>query len=171
MQAIDADESAYHRLIRRAVELARQEAETEDRLERGRLRRQIDSETRHATGVAKAPAIVHFVRGLIEAGEAVLVFAWHHEVIDIIGGGLNAAAYLGLERAKPVRLTGRESEAEKAAARDAFIAGDSSVCILNLRSAAGIDGLQARNPSSSSPSSTGRRRCTRNARTAPTATA
>lgn len=138
VQSVDGDPASFNRLIARAVTLAEREAETEDHLERGRLRREIDAITRHATGMSKATSAAVFIRSLIEAGEAVLVFAWHHDVVDVIQ---NALAEFGC-----VAMTGRQSEREKDEGKRRFIDGEVAACILNLRSSAGVDGLQIRNP-------------------------
>ena len=138
LQAVDGDAGQYHRLVARAVELAAREAETKDQLERGRLRREIDAITRHATGVTKAAAALHFVKSLLDAGDAVLCFAWHHEVVDRLREGL------GHERC--AAMTGRETTTQKADAQAAFVEARVDALVLNLRTSAGLDGLQARNP-------------------------
>lgn len=93
-----------------------------------------DWKMRHATGVAKAPYVAEFVRMLLETDERVVLFGWHHDVYAIWREKLREA--------RPVFYTGSESPTQKDAARDAFVAGDSRVLIMSLRSGAGLDGLQ-----------------------------
>lgn len=131
---IDHDRNTFDKLIGRAVELAGRYADIEDRLERGRAAREIENETRRATGIAKAPYVAEFVASLIEAGERPLVYAHHHDVHDAIADRL--------EKHNPVRISGRETTAAKAAAVESFRDGASSVAVIALRTAAGIDGLQ-----------------------------
>lgn len=95
---------------------------------------EFDRLLRQATGVAKAPYVAEFVRLLLESGQKVLLFGWHREVYSIWQEKL--AAY------NPVMYTGSESPNQKQAAKEAFIAGDSQVMLISLRSGAGIDGLQ-----------------------------
>lgn len=89
---------------------------------------------RQATGIAKAPHVAAFVKMLLESEEKVVLFGWHHEVYSI---WLEALAEF-----KPVLYTGKESVAQKAASKRAFVEGDSRILIVSLRAGAGLDGLQ-----------------------------
>lgn len=51
--------------------------------QRAMLEETISRQARQATGVAKAPFVCQFVRMLLDGGEQVLLFAHHHEVMDI----------------------------------------------------------------------------------------
>lgn len=95
---------------------------------------EFDQLVRQATGVAKAPYVAEFVRLLIESGQQVLLFGWHREVYGIWQQQL--ADY------NPVMYTGSESPAQKKAAKDAFVRGESRVILMSLRAGVGIDGLQ-----------------------------
>lgn len=95
---------------------------------------QFDLLVRQATGVAKAPYVAEFVRLLVESGEKVLLFGWHREVYGIWQERL--------AEFNPVLYTGTESPRQKAAAKEAFVNGDSQVMLISLRAGAGIDGLQ-----------------------------
>lgn len=118
---------------------------------------EIDYRMRQATGVGKAGATVDFVRMLVEAGERVVLFGWHHEFYALVRSGLEKH---GVSYAM---YTGEESEAEKSAAVKRFTApptiaaelrnADGSemqvhnpdhaqVIIISLRAGAGLDGLQ-----------------------------
>jgi hypothetical protein len=104
--------------------------------ERGSAARELDLMVRQATGVAKARHVADVVRILVESGEPVLLMGWHREVYRIWGERL--------EDLRPVFYTGTESAAQKAEAKRAFVAGETDLLIMSLRSAAGLDGLQAR---------------------------
>jgi len=103
---------------------------------KGRLARDIERESRKATGVAKAEYVAAFVRGLLEAGEKPLVYAWHHAVHDILREELKDF--------KPVFFTGKETVKKKKKGLKSFMEGETDIAILSLRSAAGLDGLQHR---------------------------
>lgn len=104
--------------------------------ERGEAVRELDMRVRRATGVAKAPFVAAAVRVLVQAGEPVVLFGWHRDVYDI---WLRALADLG-----PALYTGSETTAAKARSVDRFLAGETDVLIMSLRSGAGVDGLQYR---------------------------
>lgn len=58
--------------------------------ERAMLEESISQHARQATGVAKAPYVCQFVRALLDGGEKVLLFAHHHQVMDIYKQELKA---------------------------------------------------------------------------------
>jgi SNF2 family DNA or RNA helicase len=89
---------------------------------------------RQQTGIAKAPYVAEFVRILAADGTKVILFGWHHQVYAIWKEKLKDL--------KPQFFTGVESQAQKQAALDAFINGDSNILVMSLRSGAGVDGLQ-----------------------------
>jgi len=104
--------------------------------ERGQAAREFDLRLRQATGIAKAPYVAAFVRMLLEAGQPVLLCGWHREVYDI-----------WLEKLRPYNpllYTGTESPAAKERTKQAFLAGETNLMIMSLRSGAGLDGLQHR---------------------------
>lgn len=104
--------------------------------ESGTAARELNLMMRHETGVAKARSAAAYVRTLAEAGEAVLVGAWHREVYDILNERLADL--------RPVMFTGTESAAAKRKARQAFIDGETNIMLMSLRAGAGLDGLQQR---------------------------
>lgn len=104
--------------------------------QKGRIARLIDQQTRMASGMAKAPFAADFIQSLIEAGEKPLVYAWHHGVYDILLDKLRGF--------NPSVITGKQSPNQKDKALEKFSNGDTDLCILSLRSAAGLDGLQDR---------------------------
>ncbi len=136
VHAIDSDKNEYARLVAQAVSLAYGYDSIKDWQEKGRTMREIEGGVRMASGVAKAPYVAGFVRGLIDAGERPLVCAHHHAVHDIL--------IEHLKDRRAVRISGRETAEEKDAAVRKFAKGYANVVILALRSGAGLDGLQGR---------------------------
>lgn len=136
VQAIDFDTGLYGELIQGAIEKAMGYDAIKEFTERGRVKREIENETRQATGIAKAKHVAAFVRMLLDAGERVLLFAYHHAVHDI---------YMEeLRNYGPVKITGRETGKQKDESVEAFMAKRTPVCIISLRAAAGLN-LQAAN--------------------------
>lgn len=137
-QTIDSDPAALNQVGDTADELARiilgQAVSAQG--DRFRAAQELSLLLRQATGIAKAPHVAAFVRLLVEAGESVVVFAWHREVYRVLLDRL--ADY------KPVMYTGSESPIEKAASLKRFTAGESQVFLMSLRSGAGLNGLQER---------------------------
>lgn len=95
---------------------------------------ELDWKLREATGVAKAKHVAAFVRLLVESGERVVLYGWHHRVYDIWREEL-----AGL---RPRFFSGEESPTQKDAAKHAFINGETMLLIVSLRAGAGMDGLQ-----------------------------
>ena len=98
---------------------------------RAMLEESISQRARQATGVAKAPYVCQFVRALLEGGEQVLLFAHHHEVMDIYKKELHAFA--------PGFITGRETSAMKDKAVERFMTGKTDVLCISLRAASGLN--------------------------------
>lgn len=136
VQTIDFDTGLYGDLIQNAISKAMIYDSVREFAERGRMKREIENETRQATGIAKASHVATFVRLLLEAGEKVLLFAYHHAVHEIYMKELRAYG--------PVKITGRETSKQKEDAVEAFMGGLTPVCIISLRAAAGLN-LQAAN--------------------------
>jgi len=97
--------------------------------------KEFDFKLRMATGVAKAKAVAHFVKMMVEQGEKVLLAGWHRDCYDI---------YLKeLAQYNPVMFTGTETPKQKDQAVKTFQENDDcKVFIISLRSGAGVDGLQ-----------------------------
>lgn len=133
---IENDDEVFSALIGRAIAAAKEASDAKTPFERGRLELEALKETRRATGLAKAPAVAAFVRGLMEAEEPTLLFAYHHDVVDSLRSAL--------DEFNPVCITGREDKDQKAASVEAFRKGASNLVIISLRAATGIDGLQDR---------------------------
>ena len=104
--------------------------------QKGQAARELDLLMRQQTGVAKARSVAAYVRMLVESGEPVLLAGWHREVYAI---WLKALPDL-----RPVMFTGSESQPQKREAKRKFLAGETDLMIMSLRSGSGLDGLQHR---------------------------
>jgi len=132
VQEIDADDKVYRELMRPVMEMLGSLRELHpDAKERALLEERISAGERQATGVAKAPFVAAFVRALLDSDEKVLLFAHHHAVMDIYKKEL--ASY------KPAFITGRENTAQKDASVFRFMEGQTNLCVISLRSAAGLN--------------------------------
>lgn len=135
VETIDYDQKAVDSIEDLARALAIK-ATTASFVERGQAARELDIMVRQSTGVAKAKTVAAFARMVAEGGAPVVLVGWHREVYDM---WLKELADL-----KPALYTGSETPAQKDRAKDAFLAGETDILILSLRSGAGLDGLQAR---------------------------
>jgi SNF2 domain-containing protein len=133
---VEADLGALDKVQTSATELARLIVSNNaaGRGEKFRAAEELSHLLRQATGIAKAPHVAAFVRLLVESGERVVLYAWHHEVY-----ALWAEAFKDLY---PSFYTGRESVPQKEEARRRFIAKQTPLLIMSLRAGAGLDGLQ-----------------------------
>jgi len=132
VQEIDSDDKVYRELMRPVMEMLGSLRELlPDAKERALLEERISSGERQATGAAKAPFVAAFVRALLDSGEKVLLFAHHHAVMDIYRKELS--------NYKPGFITGRETAAQKDAAVERFMSGQSDLCVISLRAAAGLN--------------------------------
>ena len=125
-KTVQSIEDLAHRLAIRAS--------TGSFVERGQAARELDMMVRQATGLSKAKAVAQFVRLLVEAGESVLLLGWHRAVYEIWLEELKDLA--------PAMYTGSESAKKKNEEKARFLAKETKVLIMSLRSGAGIDGLQ-----------------------------
>lgn len=135
--AVEADASRINEAVASVAELARRVLErTGSNFERMKWSGEIDWTMRQATGIGKAAAVIDFVRLLVEAGERVVLYGWHHEVYALWRSALEKHGITF------VMYTGEESERQKAESVAAFVEGKASVLIISLRAGAGLDGLQ-----------------------------
>lgn len=134
---VESDQTAINRVADDVAELAKRIlSRLGTGIERMGYARDIDYMMRQATGIAKAGAVVEFVRILVEAGERVLLGTWHHAVNDLITSAFDRL------KITHALYTGQQSDAQKEEARQAFCDGKIDVLILSNRSGAGLDGLQ-----------------------------
>ena len=132
VMAVDSDEGVYRKLMQPVAEtLARLRQEEATPSQRALWAMEVEEGERQATGVAKAPSVAQFVRALLEAGERVLLFAHHHQVMDIYKKELHSFS--------PAFITGRETPAMKERAVERFMAGKTDLCCISLRAASGLN--------------------------------
>ncbi|MBQ8150935.1 MAG: DEAD/DEAH box helicase [Clostridia bacterium] len=132
VMAVDSDEGVYRKLMQPVAGiLARMRQEEATASQRALWAMEVEQGERQATGVAKAPAVAQFVRALLEAGEKVLLFAHHHQVMDIYKKELHSFS--------PVFITGRETPAMKERAVERFMTGRTNLCCISLRAASGLN--------------------------------
>lgn len=133
VQELDWNDKVYARLMEPILpQLVRWKTDgTLTASSRAMLEESISQRARQATGVAKAPYVCQFVRALVEGGEKVLLFAHHHEVMDIYKKELHSFA--------PGFITGRETAAMKEKAVDRFMSGKTDVLCISLRAASGLN--------------------------------
>ena len=132
---LDGDRSKLDAIRGKAGELARLilDANTHA-LKKGQAARDLDRLARQATGIAKAADAADFIRGIVEQGERVVVGAWHREVHAVLAEKLKDYA--------PAFYTGEETDREKAESLRRFLAKDTPILVLSVRSGSGIDGIQ-----------------------------
>ena len=131
VQEIDWDDKVYRELMLPVAEKLRLLRATDDPARRALIEDDICQRQRQATGVAKAPYVAEFVRALLEGGEKVLLMAHHHAVMDIYRRELKGY--------RPGFITGRETDRQKDEAARAFMAGETDLLCLSLRSASGLN--------------------------------
>lgn len=142
LQEIDADTRAIDQWKGDAADLARIILRTGGKgVDKMQAAGELNSRMRQLTGVAKAKYVAAFVRMLVDSGEKVLLYGWHHQVYDIWREELKDL--------KPAFYTGNEQPIVKEFARNRFIgrvladgADETDVLIMSLRAGAGVDGLQ-----------------------------
>ena len=130
---IDSDDSVYKKLMQPVWETLRQlkNSRDADASQRALWEMAVETGERQATGIAKAPYVAQFVRALLDAGERVLLFAHHHEVMDCYRRELKAFS--------PAFITGKETPAMKERSVERFMTGRTDLCCISLRAAAGLN--------------------------------
>ena len=133
VMTIDSDDAAYRRCMRPMLEkLRRLKRDTEMSASvRALMELEVEQGERQATGIAKAPYVAQFVRGLLEAGEKVLLFTHHHQVVDLYKRELRGFI--------PAFITGRETTAQKERSVERFMSGRTNLCCISLRAASGLN--------------------------------
>ncbi len=133
VQELDWNDKTYAQLMAPVMHdiLRWKQDDTLSPQERAMLEESISQHARQATGVAKAPYVCQFVRALLEGGEKVLLFAHHHQVMDLYKKELKAFS--------PGFITGRETTNAKALAVERFMSGRTDVLCISLRAASGLN--------------------------------
>lgn len=130
---VDSDDAVYRRLMEPVRQTVRQ-LQSEPACsasQRALWEMEIERGQRQATGLAKAPYVAQFVRALLDGGERVLLFAHHHEVMDVYKRELHGES--------PAFITGRETPAMKERSVERFMTGKTNLCCISLRAAAGLN--------------------------------
>ena len=133
VMAIDSDDAVYRKLmlpVRQTILQFKNDAEA-NASQRALWEMEIERSERQATGIAKAPYVAQFVRALLDSDEKVLLFAHHHEVMDIYKKELHSFS--------PAFITGRETPAMKERSVERFMTGKTNLCCISLRAAAGLN--------------------------------
>lgn len=133
VMAVDSDDAVYRRLmqpVQQTILQFKNDPEA-NASQRALWEMEIERGERQATGIAKAPYVAQFVRALLDADEKVLLFAHHHEVMDIYKKELHAFS--------PAFITGRETPAMKERSVERFMTGKTNLCCISLRAAAGLN--------------------------------
>ena len=133
VMAIDSDDAVYRRLmqpVHQTILQFKNDSEA-NASQRALWEMEIERGERQATGIAKAPYVAQFVRALLDADEKVLLFAHHHEVMDIYKKELHGFS--------PAFITGRETPAMKERSVERFMTGRTNLCCISLRAAAGLN--------------------------------
>jgi hypothetical protein len=137
---IKPDEKVYAKMTSGAKELARVLLQLNSKnLAKGAQMKaagELEAMVYRATGVSKAPYVAQFVRLLLESGEPVMLFGYHRDVYEIWCRELRDF--------NPVLYTGSEGPAQKEAAKNRFVNGESNLLICSLKSGRGLDGIQHR---------------------------
>ena len=130
---IDSDESVYRAQMQPIAETLWQLKHGGDLTpsRRAMMAMEVAQGERQATGLSKAPYVSQFVRALLEGGEKVLLFAHHHQVMDVYQKELRGFS--------PAFITGRETGAQKEKSLDRFMNGHTDLCCISLRAAAGLN--------------------------------
>lgn len=133
VMAVDSDDAVYRKLMQPVHQTILQfKTDTEaNASQRALWEMEIEHGERQATGIAKAPYVAQFVRALLDADEKVLLFAHHHEVMDIYKKELHSFS--------PAFITGRETPAMKDRSVERFMTGKTNLCCISLRAAAGLN--------------------------------
>ena len=129
---VDSVQSTYHQKMSELTPLIKKLKEsTDNERDKALLKMEIVHGTRQATGISKAPYVVSFVRALLENKEKVLLFAHHHEVMDLYKKELKSYS--------PVFITGRETTEKKEKAIERFMSDKTNICCISLRAASGLN--------------------------------
>lgn len=131
VQNIDINKGEFDKLIAPAIEQALSIPEIKDPWGRGKASMEAIDVARKATGIAKAHFVCTFVKTLLEAGEKVLLYAHHHNVVDIF--------IEELKEYYPVIISGRQNQNKKDESQKAFMNGETDIIIVSLRSGIGLN--------------------------------
>ena len=133
VMTIDSDDGIYRRQmlpVLNKIDQIRMEPDM-PAARRSVMALEVEQGERQATGLAKAPYVAQFVRALLEGGEKVLLFAHHHQVMDVYRQELTSFS--------PGFITGRETTLQKERSVERFMTGHTDLCCISLRAASGLN--------------------------------
>lgn len=128
--AIDMEEDLFKKLMKSTIKKAKNYGNITKWNEKGLAKTQIIDETRQATGIAKAPSAALFVRSLLESGERVVLFGYHHAVYEIWEKEL--------AEFEPAIIHGKAKK-NRDEERKRFLNKETNLLIMSLRSAEGLN--------------------------------
>lgn len=133
VMTIDSDDGVYRKQMLPVLNKIQQIKYEQDVTpsKRSILALEVEQGERQATGLAKAPYVAQFVRALLDGGEKVLLFAHHHQVMDVYRQELHVF--------NPGFITGRETAVHKDRAVERFMTGKTDLCCISLRAASGLN--------------------------------
>jgi SNF2 family DNA or RNA helicase len=131
VQSIDVDNEKYDELIQPVIKMACEIPELKEAFKRGQQTRYAIDQTRRVTGLAKARHVASFTKTLLEAEQPTVLYAHHHDVIDIL--------MVELRKYNPVMISGRQNTNQKDLSQELFMKGDTDLIIVSLRSGLGLN--------------------------------
>lgn len=134
-QYVDYDKDLYIKNIGKSNDLVAQIDISEDKM-RGQLLLDAVGNARRSTGIAKSHHVAEFVKILLDAEEPVLLFAYHHDVMQLYNH------YLG--EYLPSFITGKLNQKQKNESISRFMDGETDLLCVNLRTTAGLNLQRAR---------------------------
>lgn len=126
---VDMEENIFRKLMKTAIRQAKEYDNIKEWNKKGLVKTQIIEDTRLATGVAKAPYVALFVRSLLENGERVILFGFHHDVYGIWEEELKDF--------QPAIIHGKSKNRE--GERKRFLNEETNLLILSIRAAEGLN--------------------------------
>ena len=126
---VDMELDIFNKMMKATIEKAKKYDEIEKWNEKGLAKTQIVEETRQATGVAKALSVALFSRSLLESGERMILFGYHHAVYEIWEEELKDF--------NPAVIHGKAKNREENLQR--FLDGDTNLLIMSIRSGEGLN--------------------------------
>ncbi|MCK4544620.1 DEAD/DEAH box helicase [candidate division WOR-3 bacterium] len=134
-QFVDYDKDLYIKNIGKSNDIVAQIDIAEDKF-RGQLMLDAVGNARRSTGIAKSHHVAEFVKILLDAGEPVLLFAYHHDVMQLYHH------YLG--EYLPSFITGKLNQKQKNDSISRFMNGETNLMCVNMRTTAGLNLQRAR---------------------------
>jgi len=135
IQKILFNDKLYIELSSKAIQIAKEIPFAPSKIV-GSLLMNIVMGMRRASGVSKAQYVAEFVKLLLDSQEPCILYGFHHIVIDLYKEFLKDY--------NPLCVSGRENRIEKEENIKKFMAGETNLLIINLRTTAGLNLQRAR---------------------------